>query len=270
MSTTPSWYNSNTLAGLNHFLYNVDRPFNWVDDKINPARYTNWGDKLHGDARMHGGDTVATLAAVVAAYYGAAEYGAEGAGEGAGAGLGADAGFEAGEYGAGSGALDGAAGGAAGGLGSDAGFEGGEYGAGDGSLGADEGFEAGEDGSDGSLGANQGFEASEDAPKSNMATYGKYMQQAGKMMQQQAQAKQQQLHESNVYVTNPPLENKYATSTKTAKTSPHGNVRAAIARGAAGSDPIDANGMEIASIQQLAKRLSAAKARLAQLQGARK
>jgi len=105
----------------------------------------------------------------------------------------------------------------------------------------------------------------------NKADNAKKVQRIGKLMQQmgQQQERDRQAPQSQVRVEAPVLQNPYATSTKTLKTGPTGNVQAAMARGAAGGDAIDSNGVQAAAIQEISKRLVAAKKRLAQLQGAK-
>lgn len=106
------------------------------------------------------------------------------------------------------------------------------------------------------------------ASSGSTSNYGKNVQKFGNAMQdmaKQQQERQRQLQESNVAVDTPRLYNPYATSSKRAKTAPTGSVNDAMRRGVAGSDAIDANGMQIAAIQEITKRLQVAQKRLAEL-----
>jgi len=64
-----------------------------------------------------------------------------------------------------------------------------------------------------------------------------------------------------------PLNGQYVTSSRSTKTNPGGSMRAAMARGAAGENPIDDNGVQIGAIKALKTRIDKVKARIQQLQG---
>ncbi|MBE7418093.1 MAG: hypothetical protein HS128_10135 [Ideonella sp.] len=67
---------------------------------------------------------------------------------------------------------------------------------------------------------------------------------------------------SNVEIEQPDLAAIYGVSSKGAKRAPNGGIDAAIARGAAGADPLDTNGVQMAAIQALSQRVKALRARL--------
>jgi hypothetical protein len=92
------------------------------------------------------------------------------------------------------------------------------------------------------------------------------MQQAGKAMQNAGQQQQREVDSSRVNVDAPQLQNPYAVSSKAMKTAATAGASQAIAKGAEGCDPIDTNGVQAAAIQELTKRVTAAKSRLAALQ----
>lgn len=282
MSDHKSWFHSNTMSGLNHFLDNVTKPFDWVDKKVNFVRKIPVVNNFMDYTRHHMADTAAVAGLAAGAYFGGAALLGEGAGEaGAGAAGGAGEGTAMGSAAGTLGAADSAA--AAGGLGADLGgaavVDGtamggaaGELGAADSALasgdvasGAGSGF--------GGVGTDAGVATSPDggaalSSQQAAAANAARMQKLGQIMQQMGKQGQQSrmVDPSNVRVDLPTLQNPYATSSMAKKTAPTGDLKQSLARGAAGCDPIDTNGVQAAAIQQISKRLVAAKARLAELQ----
>lgn len=86
-------------------------------------------------------------------------------------------------------------------------------------------------------------------------------------MPQQQQQQDDQVDQSNVQVSEPDLAAYYATSSKSKKVRATMDVHGAIDRGATGQDPISQNGVHIAAIQALTKRIEAARKELKQLEG---
>lgn len=67
---------------------------------------------------------------------------------------------------------------------------------------------------------------------------------------------------SNVEIEQADLGVVYGVSSKRAKQAPDSDASGAIARGAAGADPIDTNGVQMAAIQALAKPIAAVRSRI--------
>lgn len=91
-----------------------------------------------------------------------------------------------------------------------------------------------------------------------------------RLMSMRQQMPQQQeppppVRESDVQIEQPDLEAVYGVSSKGAKKSPDGGASQAIARGAAGADPLDTNGVQMAAIQALTRRTKALRDRINQL-----
>lgn len=96
------------------------------------------------------------------------------------------------------------------------------------------------------------------------------LKKGGQGMQQQGAAQQAkpEVNESDVRFERPDYQgDPYAYSSRDLKTGPRASMREVMARGASGADPIDQNGVHMASIQALTKRLTNAKARLEKLKG---
>jgi hypothetical protein len=90
----------------------------------------------------------------------------------------------------------------------------------------------------------------------------------GNIMKGMQQEKQQlPEEESDVDLRQPDLSG-YAVSSKAKKTAPDGSMAEAIARGAAGADPIDQAGVQMAAVQALTQRIEHARGKLAKLKGA--
>lgn len=70
------------------------------------------------------------------------------------------------------------------------------------------------------------------------------------------------VQQSNVEIEQPDLAAVYGVSSKGAKMAPDGGASDAIARGAAGADPLDTNGVQMAAIQALSQRVKALRARI--------
>jgi hypothetical protein len=118
----------------------------------------------------------------------------------------------------------------------------------------------------GSAGGGAGAAGGEAGAGSSAASGTKpdWMQLIGNQMPQQQQQQPEVVEPEPVrFEDEEPL---YVRSSEKAKV-PAGGMQA-VARGVAGDDPIDANGVQISAIQALHKRLVAAKQRLAQLKGA--
>lgn len=97
----------------------------------------------------------------------------------------------------------------------------------------------------------------------NWARMGRGLNMAGNAMQQQEPPPP--VRESDVQIEQPDLEAVYGVSSKGAKKSPDGGASQAIARGAAGADPLDTNGVQMAAIQALTRRTKALRDRINQL-----
>jgi hypothetical protein len=95
------------------------------------------------------------------------------------------------------------------------------------------------------------------------ASWTDWVDMAGNQMQQQPEQEKPVEPEPVRFEEEEPL---YVRSSKEAK-APGGGM-AAIARGVAGEDPIDANGVQISAIKALSDRLARAKSQLAKLKGA--
>lgn len=95
------------------------------------------------------------------------------------------------------------------------------------------------------------------------ARMGRGLNMAGNAMQQQEPPPP--VRESDVQIEQPDLEAVYGVSSKGAKKSPDGGASQAIARGAAGADPLDTNGVQMAAIQALTRRTKTLRDRINQL-----
>lgn len=104
--------------------------------------------------------------------------------------------------------------------------------------------------------------------------WGNMLKQGGGTMQNMGQAQQQaqkdEIDESDVRFERPDYEgDPYAYSSKQLKGNPQTSMREVMRRGAAGADAIDQNGVHMAAIQALTKKVIEAKARVEQLKGKR-
>lgn len=127
-------------------------------------------------------------------------------------------------------------------------------------------------GADGGLSWNaiNGDGVAGSAAGNSSTNWGQMLRQGGSTMQNMGRAQQQprsELEESDVEFEKPDYQgDPYAYSSKRLKTGPRTSMREVMARGASGADPIDQNGVHMASVQALTKRLAEAKQRLGELQ----
>jgi hypothetical protein len=244
---------------VNSGLSKVMQPFDYVDQKINPARKIPIVDRVSNIVKAKPGDAAALVAG---AYFGgAAALGGGGGGGAAGGAGGAGGGLVSGGGGT-------AMGGSAGTLGaadsaaasSSLGLTAGDVGAGAAAGGAGDvgGLAAADsaavDAEGAEPGLTQGYGPAQGASASGSQQY----QQQG---QQQKKQKPQPtpfspingLSEDQYQALVNQATGQIAQSSKTVKT--RGATQAAMQRGLAGTHPVDTNGVHIAAIQELNKQI---------------
>jgi hypothetical protein len=266
----------------NQFNAAVTKPVTAYDKHHGPYNNDSGTTKTRTDAANHGGDIGAIVAAL---YFGGGAMAGSGGGGAGGAGAGAGEGAAATTAEGGSSALygiDGVYGETA---------AGGEAAGATGTAGTATGEAAATEAPSAGTGATQATTYSQDEggfeqfqsdqgmqPEGGGGTQGgpqgaswrDYMKKYGKAMENQGKnTKPPVADQSNVNLEAQSLQNPYVTSSRAAKTPMTGSMQALAADGTGeGADPIDANGVEMASIQALTKQIAKAKKRLAAVEGA--
>jgi hypothetical protein len=215
---------------------------------------------------------IGRAAASVGLVYGGMALAGGGAGAGAGAGAAAEGGAAAGFGGSSAGAIMGggeaaAAGGGAAAAGGGAGGAAFIPGADSAAWGASQGYGATTAGTPSSVNlVNAGGTQQVGGGGFSWQKMGDMMSDTGNSMQQPGPPR---IEESDVRIDTPDLGAVYGLSSKQAKQAPGDSANAAMARGAAGGDPIDQNGVQMAAIQALTARVQALRAKVQQHKGVR-